>query len=73
MGYIIAAVVFVLGVLVVAMLLSARGPRGSGRVAPAGAKPVERSEPSADAPNPARSEVADADQQQQAQRRIPPE
>lgn len=72
MGYIIAGIVVVIGVILVAFLLSSRSGAGSGRVAPAGVKPVERSEPSAEAPNPAASSVADPDTAQAAQRRTHP-
>ncbi len=72
MGYIIAAAVFVLGVLIVAFLLSGRSSAGRGRVAPAGAKPVERSQPSAEEVNPAASSMVDQETADQAQRRTPP-
>ena len=73
MGYIIGAIVFVLGVIIVAFLLSGRGGRSPrGRVAPAGAMPVERSTPAADQPTPAASEIADEGTAQRAQRRTPP-
>lgn len=73
MGYIIGGVVFVLGVIAIAFLLSGRGGRSArGRVAPAGAVPVERSEPAADEPTPAASRIAGEGTAQRAQERTPP-
>lgn len=74
MGYMIAAVVFVVGVLLVAFLLSgSRAPRTpQGRTGAAESEPVERTEPSADQPTPAASATADEGTATKAQRRVPP-
>lgn len=72
MGYIIAAVVVIAGIVLVSFLLSSRSPRARGRIAAADARTVERSEPSADEPTPAASATADDDTARRAQRRTPP-
>jgi FtsZ-interacting cell division protein ZipA len=73
MGYIIAVVVVIVGIVLVAFLLSSRSPRSSrGRIAAAGARTVERSEPSADEPTPAASSTTDEDTASRAQKRTPP-
>ncbi|HEX2100656.1 MAG TPA: hypothetical protein VHF69_08340 [Candidatus Synoicihabitans sp.] len=72
MGYIIAGVVFVVGALMIAFLLSSRSGRARGRLAPGGVKPVEHAEPAADQPTPGASTTADPETAERAQRRMPP-
>jgi hypothetical protein len=72
MGYIIAGVVFVIGIVLVMFLLSGRSGGARGRVRPVGAQPVERSQPSAEEANPAASSTIDQGTADRAQRRTPP-
>lgn len=73
MGYIIAGVVFAVGILLVVFLLGGRGGRTSrGRLAPDGAQPVERQEPAADEPTPGVSATASGPAARRAQERTPP-
>jgi hypothetical protein len=72
MGYIIAGIVVVIGILLVAFLMSGGGTRVRGRVSPAGDKPVERANPSAESPTPGASDTAGSRTVDRAQDRIPP-
>lgn len=73
MGYVVAAIIFVLAIILVAFLVSGAGPRRPrGRVGAAEAEPVERAKPAADQPTPAASSTVDEQRASQAQKRMPP-
>lgn len=72
MGYIIAAAVFVVGIVLVVFLLNSRSGAARGRVKPAGIRPVERSQPSAEEANPSASSMADQQSVREAEKRTPP-